>query len=185
MGRKSMNILLTAFEPFLTHTSNPTIQIVNALESDHIKTLVLPVVYQKAADKVIEEAHKETYDFILLLGLAGDRKEITIEHHALNLMDAKGPDNEGQIKRFEVIDQKGPNLYLTDIPYASILKEAEEELRPISLSLSAGGYICNDTFYRVKHALNHQKVGFIHVPPESIVDIKTQIDAIKWITQKL
>jgi len=73
------------------------------------------VVYQKAADKVIEEAHKETYDFILLLGLAGDRKEITIEHHALNLMDAKGPDNEGQIKRFEVIDQKGPNLYLTDI----------------------------------------------------------------------
>ena len=119
-----MKILLTAFEPFLTQTSNPTTKIVNALESYQINTLVLPVVYQKAADRVIEEAHKEIYDFIFLLFFAGDCKEITIEHHALNLMDAREPDNEGQIKRFEVNDQQGPNLYLTDIPYASILKEA-------------------------------------------------------------
>ena len=180
-----MKILLTAFEAFLDHSSNPTIDIVHALRRDDIKTLVLPVVYQKAADLVIQEAFNESYDFILLLGLAGERKDITIEHHALNVMDAKGPDNEGTIKRFEIIDTKGPDLYLSDLPLQTIIQEAEKESKPISLSLSAGGYICNDTFYRVKHALNHQKVGFIHVPPASVLDIKSQIKSIQWIIQKL
>ena len=180
-----MKILLTAFEAFLNHHSNPTIDIVHALKSDEIQTMVLPVVYQKAANLIIQEALKEPYDFILLLGLAGDRKDITLEHHALNLMDAKGPDNEGMIKRFEIIDKKGPDLYLSDLPYQTIIQKAEKESKPISLSLSAGGYICNDTFYRVKNALKNQNVGFIHVPPASVLDINSQIETIQWIIQKL
>ena len=180
-----MKILLTGFEPFLEHTSNPTLDIIKHLASKDVTPLSLPVVYEKAAQKILDAVAKEPFDFIIMLGLAADRTMITIEHHALNWMDAKGPDNEGVIKRFEVIDEKGPHLYPTDIPYKTIIEDAETELRPISLSLSAGGYICNDTFYRVKHALKSQKVGFIHVPPISILNLETQIKSIEWIIQKL
>jgi pyroglutamyl-peptidase len=179
-GREEiMKILLTAFEPFLDHTTNPTIELVRRLKSETISTMTLPVVYEKAAQQVIEHAQYENYDFILLLGLAADRQTVSIEHHALNLMDATTPDNEGVIKRFEVIDENRPDLYLTDIPYQTILLNADS--KQIQLSLSAGGYICNDTFYRVKNALNNHKVGFIHVPKETTIDLDTQEKIIRWI----
>lgn len=81
-----MKILLTAFEPFLDHASNPTIEQAHRLTSETIETMILPVVYEKAAQKVIEHAQPENYDFILLPGLAADRQTVSVEHHALNLM---------------------------------------------------------------------------------------------------
>lgn len=178
-----MKLLVTAFEPFLDHATNPTIELARRLKSEAIDTLTLPVVYEKAAQKVIERAQHDSYDFILLLGLAADRQTVSIEHHALNLMDAPTPDNEGVIKRFEVIADKGPDLYLTDIPYQAILLNADS--KRIQLSLSAGGYICNDTFYRVKNAFKDYKVGFIHVPKETTIDLDTQEAILRSIIEYL
>jgi pyroglutamyl-peptidase len=183
-GREEpMKILVTAFEPFLDHASNPTIELAHRLKSEAMDSLILPVVYEKAAQQVIEHAQHDRYAFILLLGLAADRQTLSIEHHALNLMDASTPDNDGVIKRFEVIDASGPDLYLTDIPYQTILLNADP--KHIQLSLSAGGYICNDTFYRVKNALKDHKVGFIHVPKETTIDLDTQEAILRSIIKYL
>ena len=180
-----MNVLLTGFEAFLDHKTNPTIEIVNALKSPNIDGMILPVEYEHAADQVNQHLDAHAYDAVILLGLAANRSKISIEHHAINLMDAKGPDNRGLIKRMEKIDHEGPEMVLTGLSFQSIIQHAEHEKRPIELSLSAGAYICNDVFYRVRMAHPELKVGFIHVPSEKTMPIESQIEHIQWVIHQI
>ena len=180
-----MNVLLTGFEAFLDHKTNPTIEIVNALKSPNIDGMILPVEYEHAAKLVNTHLETHTYDVVILLGLAANRSKISIEHHAINLMDAKSPDNRGLIKRMEKIDHEGPEMTVTRLPFQSIIQIAEREKRLIELSLSAGAYICNDVFYRVRIAHPELKVGFIHVPSEQTMPIASQIEHIQWIIHQI
>ena len=180
-----MKRLITGFEPFLTHQENPTMAITEALKSELVDTQILPVEYETAADLLITHLKTNTYDAILLLGLAGNRTKISIEHHAINLMDAFGADNRGVIKRFEPITSSGPDTYLTKLPFKPIIEDAEKLNYPVELSLSAGAYICNDVFYRLRHAYPDQMIGFIHVPPTDVIPIDEQIQLITWISDQL
>lgn len=63
--------------------------------------------------------------------------------------------------------------------------KSDAEKRPLKLSLSAGSYVCNDLFYRIRYTFKDLMAGFIHVPKEETLALYEQIKTIEWVIQHL
>lgn len=162
-------ILLTGFEPFHTATVNPTKEVVLALEAENINgltTAVLPVEFGRSW-KVLETLIKEQQpDYVIALGQAEGRSQITPEQIAINLDDARIPDNAGNQPSNQKIIADGEDGLFTTLPALEIVELLRNSNIPAAVSLSAGTFVCNHVFYQLQHHLKNSKVrsGFIHVP---------------------
>jgi pyroglutamyl-peptidase I len=166
-----MKLLLTAFTPFDGEKINPALEAVK-LVKDKIGNLLIvnlevPTVFGKSIDTVREAIEREKPDFVLSIGQAGGRAEITPERVAINLNDARIPDNEGNQPIDEPVFPDGENAYFSTLPVKAMVEAIRKEGLPSSLSNSAGTYVCNHLMYGVLYYLDKRpviKAGFIHVP---------------------
>ena len=166
-----MKLLLTAFTPFDGEKINPALEAVK-LVKDRIGNLLIvklevPTVFGKSIDTVREAIEREKPDFVLSIGQAGGRAEITPERVAINLDDARIPDNEGNQPIDEPIFPDGENAYFSTLPVKAMVEAIRKEGLPSFLSNSAGTYVCNHLMYGVLYYLDKRpviKAGFIHVP---------------------
>ena len=166
-----MKLLLTAFTPFDGEKINPALEAVK-LVKDRIGNLLIvklevPTVFGKSIDTVREAIEREKPDFVLSIGQAGGRADITPERVAINLDDARIPDNEGNQPIDEPIFPDGENAYFSTLPVKAMVEAIRKEGLPSSLSNSAGTYVCNHLMYGVLYYLDKRpviKAGFIHVP---------------------
>ena len=166
-----MKLLLTAFTPFDGEKINPALEAVK-LVKDRIGNLLIvklevPTVFGKSIDTVREAIEREKPDFVLSIGQAGGRAEITPERVAINIDDARIPDNEGNQPIDEPIFPNGENAYFSTLPVKAMVEAIRKEGLPSSLSNSAGTYVCNHLMYGVLYYLDKRpviKAGFIHVP---------------------
>lgn len=164
-------LLLTAFTPFDGERINPALEAMK-LVKDKIGNLLIvklevPTVFGKSIDTVREAIERERPDFVLSIGQAGGRAEITPERVAINLDDARIPDNEGNQPIDEPIFPDGENAYFSTLPVKAMVEAIRKEGLPSSLSNSAGTYVCNHLMYGILYYLNKRpgiKAGFIHVP---------------------
>ena len=164
-------LLLTAFTPFDGERINPALEAVK-LVKDKIGNLLIvklevPTVFGQSIDTVREAIEREKPDFVLSIGQAGGRAEITPERVAINLNDARIPDNEGNQPIDEPVFPDGENAYFSTLPVKAMVEAIRKEGLPSSLSNSAGTYVCNHLMYGVLYYLDKRpviKAGFIHVP---------------------
>ena len=159
-------VLLTGFEPFGTATSNPSGEIVKQISGDNIVTAILPVTYAQSAERLLSLINQHNPDVVLCLGQAEGRTQITPEKVAINLDDARLPDNAG-VQRSDVkILDNGPDAYFTSLPIKEMVDAAKAAGVPASVSLSAGAFLCNHVFYVAQNNFAGTKVrsGFVHVP---------------------
>ena len=164
-------LLLTAFTPFDGERINPALEAVK-LVKDKIGNLLIvklevPTVFGKSIDTVREAIEREKPDFVLSIGQAGGRAEITPERVAINLNDARIPDNEGNQPIDEPVFPDGENAYFSTLPVKAMVEAIRKEGLPSSLSNSAGTYVCNHLMCGVLYYLDKRpsmKAGFIHVP---------------------
>ena len=167
-----MKILLTAFEPFGGDTINPAQEAVK-LVKDEIKgakivKIDVPVVFNEAGKVVYEAVKKEKPDVVFCIGQAGGRIGITPERVAVNIQDARIPDNSGaqpiDVKCFE----DGKNAYFTKLPVKAMVAYMKKAGVPASVSYTAGTFVCNDLMYSVLYHIEKEypdmKGGFMHVP---------------------
>jgi len=160
-------ILLTGFEPFHKSILNPSEEIIKRV-SHHslVAKEVLPVTFGEASLRLISliDQHKPTV--VIALGQAEGRKEITPERIAINLDDARIPDNAGNSPKERAIVAGGPDAYFTTLPIKNLVEKLNENGIPASISLSAGTFVCNHIFYAMQHhcAGKAIKSGFIHLP---------------------
>ena len=175
-----MKLLLTAFSPFGGEKINPSLEAVKLvkdkiLETDIIK-LEVPTVFGKSIKIVADVIEKEKPDYVLCIGQAGGRYGITPERVAINIDDARIPDNEGNQPIDIPVFADGEPAYFSNLPVKAMVEEIRKEGLPASLSNSAGTYVCNHLMYGVLYTLSKKfkgvKGGFIHVPfiPEQTVD---------------
>lgn len=164
-------LLLTAFTPFDGERINPALEAVKLVKDKignlEIVKLEVPTVFGKSIDTVREAIERERPDFVLSIGQAGGRAEITPERVAINLNDARIPDNEGNQPIDEPIFPDGENAYFSTLPVKAMVEAIREEGIPSSLSNSAGTFVCNHLMYGVLYYLDKRpviKAGFIHVP---------------------
>lgn len=164
-------LLLTAFTPFDGEKINPALEAVklvkDKIENVEIVKFEVPTVFGKSIQLVFDAIDKEKPDFVLCVGQAGGRAEITPERVAINLDDARIPDNEGNQPIDEPIFPDGENAYFSTLPVKAMVEAIRKEGLPSSLSNSAGTYVCNHLMYGVLYYLDKRpviKAGFIHVP---------------------
>lgn len=166
-------VLLFGFEPFADEAVNPSAEIALQLDGamigvHRVVSVVLPVAFSEAPLRLAEALDQYRPELVIALGQAGGRKEISLERVAINLIDARIADNAGlQPIDVEVL-RGGPGAYFSTLPLKAIHAELQRCGVPVSLSLSAGTYVCNQVFYWLAHLLatEHPQTrgGFIHVP---------------------
>jgi pyroglutamyl-peptidase len=159
-------ILVTGFEPFATSSLNPSGEIVKSLIGDDLVTAILPVVFGQASAQLREliDLHKPTA--ALCLGQAEGRSAMTPERIAINLDDARIPDNaENQPKEQKII-ANGADGYFSTLPIEQMVTSMKAAGIPASISLSAGTFVCNHIFYVLQDHLKDSSItsGFMHVP---------------------
>lgn len=167
-----MKLLLTAFEPFGGDTTNPAQDAVKLVPSTikgvDIVKIDVPVVFDKAGETVYQAMVKEKPDVVLCIGQAGGRIGLTPERVAINLQDARIPDNDGKQPFDKKCFADGENAYFTRIPVKAMVEYMKKANIPASVSYTAGTFVCNDLMYSVLYHIAKEfpdmKGGFMHVP---------------------
>ena len=163
--------LVTAFEPFGGETINPTMKILERLEPPtgvQLERLVLPVVFGESL-RLLEEALEAFQpDVVLGLGQAGGRALVSLERVAVNLNDARIPDNSEQQPIDTPVVAGAPAAYFSTLPLKRMLRALLAAGIPAHVSQSAGTFVCNHVMYGLLHTLSHgypqTRGGFMHVP---------------------
>lgn len=164
------HLLITGFDPFGGETVNPAWEAVKGLPDSvgdyRLTKLEIPTVFEAAARAVLAAVEADPPDVILCIGQAGTRSAVTPEKIAVNLRNARIPDNAGTQPRQLPVIPGGPDGIFATVPVFSMASAIADRGLPGSVSLSAGSFVCNDTFYRLLHhfAGTATRVGFIHVP---------------------
>lgn len=167
-----MKVIVTGFGSFLDNENNPTKKVLDMLPEEINNKIIypieLPVVFDECFSVLKPHIDKIQPDYIVMLGLAAGRRAITPERVAVNMKDAKGPDNKGYQPIDEKIIENGKTAYFSTLPLRKIETKLNEMNIPVSISNSAGLYVCNNIMYDVLNYIEennlHCKAGFIHVP---------------------
>lgn len=165
-------VLITGFEPFGGERLNPSWEVVKQLNDmelvgTRIVARQLPCVFGAALEALNAAIEEVQPLMVLAVGQAGGRTDITIERVAINVDDARIPDNQGQQPVDEPIVAGGPAAYFSTLPIKAMVSSMREAGIPASVSQTAGTYVCNHVMYGLLHRLSGQrevKGGFIHIP---------------------
>lgn len=167
-----MKVLVTGFDPFGGESVNPAFEAIKLLPDEiagaKIIKLEIPTVFTKS-EVVVEDAIKECMpDIVINVGQAGGRSTITPEKVAINLKDARIPDNDGEQPLDEPLHEDGEPAYFATVPVKAMVENMKAHGIPASLSYTAGTYVCNAVMYNTQYMIAKRypgiKEGFIHVP---------------------
>lgn len=163
-----MRILLTAFVPFGGDSLNSAQEAVKLVpgrvdDADILK-LFVPVVFGKSVDAVVSAIEREKPDAVLCIGQAGGRAAMTPERVAINIDDARIPDNEGNQPVDSPIATDGPDAYFSRLPIKTMVQRMSDAGIPASISNTAGTFVCNHLMYGVINHYPDLMCGFMHVP---------------------
>lgn len=178
-------VLLTGFEPFDGAPRNPSWDAVAALAEDgdcglaesttRISTLRLPVEFGAVRAGLADAIERTDPDLVIATGLAAGRAQVTVERIAVNLADARIPDNAGLQPREQEVVSGGPAGRWSTLPVTACIADARGAGYDVAASLSAGAFVCNAAMYHLLDltADSPIRAGFVHVPattPDSIAD---------------
>lgn len=165
-----MKILVTGFEPFDGLDINPSAQLLDFLKTKEydfeLKTKLLPVSFDNAFLALKEEIKTFAPHKIVLTGLANRRNELSIEKIAINYVNSRNTDNDGNRPKKMSINESMPDGLFATLPVESIVDYCITNNLPANMSYTAGTYVCNDLFFKALVYLKDTKiqVGFIHLP---------------------
>jgi len=170
-----VRILVAGFEPWGSHRRNPSGEVARAMGGH-----VLPVRYDRAERAFLGILRRTRPAAVVLLGLAEGRKRISLEAVALNVDHCEN----GAWRRWRRPIARGPFVLSARLPLDRLHRRLRAAGIPVSISYHAGTFSCNHVFYL---ALSRTKVpcGFVHLPPERAMGLKTQRRAVELILQEL
>jgi pyroglutamyl-peptidase len=166
-------IVVTGFEPWAHGTENPTLAVLDLLETDNdipgeLTTVRLPVDSKRLASIVGDTLDRVRPDIWISLGLATGLAVIAVERIAANVMDFLIPDNVGTQYGGEPVFEDGPAARMATLPVKAIAKSLRMAGIPAKISNSPSTYLCNQMMYTTLHLVDERRLstraGFIHVP---------------------
>lgn len=166
-------VLVSGFDPFDGDDINPSLEIARSLDGRRIadaelRLLHLPVERFRAVDIMIKRLSDVRPAAVIMLGLRGRATRLAVERLAVNIDDYRIPDNAGDQPSGESIVEGAPAAYFSTLPLQAIKEAVTAANIPITISNSAGTFLCNRIFYAVMHHTATQggprAAGFIHLP---------------------
>ena len=157
-----MKILITGFAPFGGETINPSYEAVRLLPEtigEHrITKLELPVTFEGTPALLAEKVRALNPDVLISVGQAGGRPDITLERVAINLMDARIPDNDGYSPEDIPVEKDGETAY-----FATASREKNDGSHERSRDfhqpfLLRRLYVCNTVMYAGLYLATHELV---------------------------
>lgn len=165
-------VLLTGFEPF-DDAVNPSWETAQLVATEPpaglaVTAVRLSCVFGRALEELRAQLTSAPWDLVVCLGQAGGRPDLTVERVAINVDDARIPDNAGAQPVDEPVVPDGPAAYFSSLPIKACVAEARAAGVPASVSQTAGTFVCNHVFYGLAHLLATElpgvRGGFVHVP---------------------
>lgn len=168
-------VLVTGFEPFGGAQANPSWMAAQAL---HGRTVAghrligarLPTAFGRSLEALRELLHRHRPALVVCTGQAAGRAALSLERIAINVNDARIPDNDGARPVDTPVVAGGPAAYFTSMPIKAMLAALLAEGINAEVSQTAGTFVCNHVFYglmhelETRHDLRRTRGGLIHVP---------------------
>lgn len=176
-------VLITGFEPFEQQEVNASWAAVQAVrdawdaesEGAELVAELLPVSFARAPRRLAELLADVRPDLVVCVGEAGGRSAVGVERVAVNVQDARIPDEDGAQPVDVPVVPGGDVAHLSSLPLKACLAALREAGVPGEVSNTAGTYVCNTVFYALADALAAGRApgargGFVHVPrlPEQV-----------------
>lgn len=119
-------VLITGFEPFGGEAVNPSWEVVKRLDGaiicgQSVAARQLPCVFGDALTALNAALDELDPVLTLAIGQAGGRVDITVERVAINVDDARIPDNKGLQPIDVPIAAGGPAAYFSTLPIKAIV----------------------------------------------------------------
>lgn len=174
---QARTVLLTGFDPFGGDTINPSWEAVSRLHDEaiadrRIVAAQLPTTFDGAPKALRVALRKHAPELVLCVGQAGGRAALSLERVAININDARIPDNAGAQPIDTPVVRRGPAAYFTTLPIKAMHADLRAAGIPTEISQTAGTFVCNQVFYALMHTLAGTRVrgGFVHIPflPEQV-----------------
>ncbi|GAB3560329.1 pyroglutamyl-peptidase I [Spelaeicoccus albus] len=189
MTRKVPTVLLTGFEPFDGKSVNPSWQAVRMLTGraeagdsgrvggdlvggdligPELIGAELPCEFGTCGDVLADLIDDHRPDVVVCVGEAAGRAELSVERVAINIDDARIPDNAGRQPIDRPVIAGAPAAYFSTLPIKAAAAAVRAAGVPAGISQTAGTFACNHVFYRLMHLIATRNLrlrgGFVHVP---------------------
>lgn len=165
-------VLVTGFDPFGGESVNPAFEAVKLLPDEiagaQIVKLEIPTVFTRSAVVLEEAMRREQPDIVICVGQAGGRSALTVEKVAINLAEARIPDNDGEQPLDTPLREDGDVAYFASVPVKAMVANVREHGLPAFVSYTAGTFVCNSIMYHLLYLIDRKfpgvRGGFMHVP---------------------
>jgi pyrrolidone-carboxylate peptidase len=161
--------LITGFGPFGSLDANPSEWL--ATQSG-LRFQILEVSYASVR-RSIQEWRSNPPPTLVMLGVANQARKFRLEMFASNCigeaLDVHGRARPGQI------DPRGPQIL------GSTLWNRDPQQDGVEVSFDAGTYLCNFGYYLALKRLPETRVGFLHVPPVSVMGLDQQLKIVQSV----
>ncbi|MEF2551083.1 hypothetical protein VQ042_06855 [Aurantimonas sp. A2-1-M11] len=166
-----MTILVCGFSSFPGAPRNPTEAMAKTLETDPrhgqaFHAAVLPVEWDASWPRLRGLIETVAPTAVLLFGLHQRAERLRIERVARNRRKLGQADAVGAFPSGPAV-LDGPEALACNMPWTAVAEALRGAGVSFEWSSDAGGYLCNDTLYRLAfHAevLGVRHFGFFHVP---------------------
>lgn len=173
-GSTPRTVLLTGFDPFGGDRLNPSWQVAERLRDETIaghRVVVaqLPTAFARAPAALRTALRRHRPALVICVGQAGGRRAISFERVAINVVDARIPDNDGAQPVDAPVVRGGEAAYFATLPIKAMRAALDAAGLPAEISQTAGTFVCNQIFYVLMRALARMPAprprgGFVHVP---------------------
>jgi 8-oxo-dGTP diphosphatase len=187
-------ILVTGFTAFSTHDGNISQSIMeeisnSGLDGLDVETMLLTV--DEAGSKAVarELLAGAEYRAIIHLGFSDGSERIRLERYGRNENRMTVPDNSGRlVKRGEILNN-APERIQTNAPVHVLDEEFGNDVNVI-WSEDAGGYVCNETYFRTLFASGISPgsiptVLLLHLPDAKRIAPSEQLSVVKRVSKCL
>lgn len=171
---KPRTVLLTGFDPFGGETVNPSWLAAERLHDEivaghRIESVQLPTAFARAPRLLRAAIRRHRPALVLCVGQAGGRSAISLERVAINVIDARIPDNDGAQPVDAPVTRGGPAAYFSTLPIKAMYADLDAATIPVEISQTAGTFVCNQVFYALMRTLApmpapRPRGGFVHIP---------------------
>jgi pyroglutamyl-peptidase len=173
-ARKPSTVLVTGFDPFGGSKTNPSWHAVHALNGRSIagRTVIgaeIPTVFAQSLPRLAQLLEEHKPELVVCTGQAAGRSAISLERIAINVIDARIPDNAGNKPIDVPVIPGAPAGYFTKLPIKAMLQALLQQGINAEVSQTAGTFVCNHVFYGLMHMLAQPRWqgvrgGLVHVP---------------------
>ncbi|MDB5889540.1 MAG: pcp [Polaromonas sp.] len=175
-------VLLAGFDAFGGLQTNPSGESVLRLHGETVAGHLivgaqLSTTFSQAPLELAQWVLRVQPVLVICVGMADSRHGFSVEQVAINLSDARIPDNQGHQPLDEPAVAGAPAAYFSTLPVKAIVQTLQDAGLAAEVSYTAGTFVCNHVFFKLMHSLSGSRQkgqavrgGFIHVPGPGSAD---------------